>query len=103
MTKFSQCLLTTLCTLAPACSTCPPCVPTHEIVEVFKTVSSCPPPAVLPPLVLPPWPILPDDATPAETKTWYVDVVETINARAAIRTDRIDALGEILASYKDDG
>ena len=101
--KMSVYLLVAGAILVQACSTCPPCVPTHEVVEVKVPVSSCPPPPELPPLVLPPWPVLADDATPEEAKTWYVDMVETINARTSILNDRIEALEKLLASYKNDG
>ena len=99
--KISTYLLISGAVIAQACSTCPPCVPTHEIVEVLVPVSSCPAPPELPPVVLPDWPILVDDATAEETKTWYVDMVETMYARFAILTGRIDGLNQILASYGD--
>ncbi len=86
---------------AQACSTCPPCVPTHEIVEVKVPVSSCPPPPDLPPLLLPQWPVLQENPTADEIKTWYVDMVGTYRARSALKDERIKALGEILASYGD--
>jgi len=77
-------------------------VPTHEIVEVKLPVSSCPPPPELPPVVLPEWPMLAPDATVDEIKSWYVDIVETLYARSAIKDERIEALENILASYGED-
>lgn len=65
-------------------------------------VLSCPEPVALPPLVLPEWPTLADDATPEETKAWYVDMVETMKARQLLRDDRIDALNSALDLYKSD-
>ena len=65
-------------------------------------VSSCPAPPEMPALVLPGWPMLATDATPAETKSWYVDMVETMYARFGLLNGRIEALNQILASYGDD-
>ena len=87
--------------LSIGCSSTP-CVPTHEIVEVVKTVSSCPPPPDIPPFAIPDWPVLPANATTEEIKTWYVDMVETMIAREAICEEENTNLRDIIKSYGDE-
>ena len=82
-------------------STCPPCVPTHEITEVITPVYNCPEPPTLPPLTLPPWPVLGADATPGQTKAWYVGMVETYRVRMFMLRERVDALNTMLGAYRE--
>ena len=82
-------------------TTCPPCVPIHEITEVVTPIYQCPEPPTLPGLTLPALPVLPDAATDAQRKQWYVDMVQTVNVRIDILRERVDALNAMIEAYRE--
>lgn len=87
--------------LAQGCATCPPCVPETTIKEVLVPTYLCPEPPTLPLLELPDWPVLADDATDAERKQWYVDMMITVNVRIDILRERVDVLNVMLGAYRE--
>jgi hypothetical protein len=82
------------------CSSCPPCSPEHTVVDNQLPIYYCPSPPELPPLVLPPWPVLPDNPTSEEIKTWYIDMATTVKAWISILSDRSETLDGMLDAYR---
>jgi hypothetical protein len=86
--------------LSSGCASRPPVVPPATYVDNPLPVYSCPEPPPLTPPALPPWPLLPDNPTEDEIKTWYVEVAKTVRVRSALQSAELDARMTYLDAYR---